>query len=277
MKKTIKMQGGITGVLSTGSYENLRPSFLIEETIEDCNFTDEQIFTRTQALYDESFRMMKEAETKATVERIEREKTGIRFYVHPTGITVPSVTSVINWDADFFVPPHELQQYASQGQICHTQVENYIKTGKWVEPKEIQDIWADIVIVSKGSLHLPLESGYFPAFLEKHPIKELKNGHQVFLPNTAGTFDFEGVPDFKDALQIPTVFDVKRTPDRIKDGKQLSAYCKAKGLTQGIIVPLNDKTVQKFSKPIIYNEKALEGFFKMFTVDRENFRKRYGI
>jgi hypothetical protein len=272
------MQGGIAGVLSTGSYENLRPSFLIEETIEDCLLTDEQVFARTQVLYDESFRMMKEAETKAVIERIEREKAGIRFYVHPeSGVTIPSVTSVINWDADFFVPPHELQQYASQSQIVHAQVEHFIETGKWEEPKTLTDIWADIVIVSKGSLHLPVESGFFPAFLKKYPVNNMTNGHKVFLPDVAGTFDFEGIPDFPDALKIPTVFDVKRTPDRIKDGKQLSAYCKAKNLTQGIIVPLNAKTEQKFSKPVIYSEAALDGFFKMFQKDRENFKKRYGI
>ena len=40
MKTTIKMQGGIAGVIATGSYENLRPSFLIEETIEDCILRD---------------------------------------------------------------------------------------------------------------------------------------------------------------------------------------------------------------------------------------------
>lgn len=278
MKRTIKMQGGIAGVIATGSYENLRPSFLIEETVEDCDFTNEQIINRTKELYDQTFSLMKEAETKSIIERIEREKAGIRFHVHPeTNATIPSVTSVINWNADFFVPPHELQQYASQGTICHAQVAHYIETAKWVEPKEIQDIWADIVIVTKGNLHLPIESGYFPSFLTKFPIKDMKNGHRVFLADTAGTFDFEGIPDFADALPIPSVFDVKRTPDKVKDGKQLAAYCRAKGVTQGIIVPLNSKTAQKFSKPIIYNEKALEGFFKMFTIDRENFKKRYGI
>lgn len=277
-KRTIKMSGGISGVIATGSYENLRPNFLIEETIEDCSLTDEEIIARTQTLYDESFRMMKEAETKATVERIEREKAGIRFYTHPeTGLTVPSVTSVIGWDADFFVSAQDLQEYASQSNIVHAQVEHFIQTGVWVEPKEISDIWADIVIVTKGNLKLSLESGYFPSFLKKFPINNMKNGHKVFLTDTAGTFDFEGIPDFKDALPILSVCDVKRTPDKIKDGKQLAAYCKAKGVTQGLIVPLNDKTEQKFSKPIVYDEKSLEGYFKMFQKDRENFRKRYGI
>ena len=278
MKRTIKMSGGISGVLSTGSYENLRPNFMIEETIEDCILTDAEIVARTQSLYDESFRMMKEAETKAIVERIEREKAGIKFYTHPeTGATVPSITSVINWDADFFVSPQDLQQYASQSSIVHAQVEHFIETGDWVAPKEISDVWADIVIVTKGALCLSLESGFFPASLKKFPIKDLRNGHKVFLSDTAGTFDFSGIPDFKDALPIPSVFDVKRTRDKVKDGKQLAAYCKAKGVTQGIIVPLNDKTAQKFSKPFIYDEKSLDGFFKMFTIDRNNFKKRYGI
>ena len=278
IKKTIKMQGSISGVIATGSYENLRPGFLIEETIEDCLLTDEQIISRTKEIYNAVSKMLEQAETKATIERIEREKTGIRFYVHPeTGITVPSVTSVIGWDADFFVSPEDLQQYASQSQICHAQVAEYINTGKWKEPKEISDIWADIVIVTKGSLKLPIESGYFPSFLEKYKIKDMANGMVVYLEDTAGTFDFEGIPDFADAEKIPSIFDVKRTPDRLKDGKQVSAYCKAKGYKQGIIVPLNDKTNQKFSKPIIYNEKDLEGFFKLFRKDRENFRKRYGV
>ncbi len=172
-----------------------------------------------------------------------------------------------------------MQQTASQSNIVHAKVAHFIDTGKWVEAKELSDIWTDILLVTKGDLKLELETGDFPKFLEKYPIEGMINGQRLFnIENLyCGKLDFTGTPQFKDAKVTETVFDVKRTPDKIKDGTQISAYCKLAGYKQGIIVPLNSKTEQGFSKPIIYNEKALEGFFKMFLEKRKAFKQRYGI
>jgi hypothetical protein len=72
--------------------------------------------------------------------------------------------------------------------------------------------------------------------------------------------------------------DVKRTVDKVKNFKQIAAYCKMKGyehIKQMMIVPLNNKTQQGFSKPVI--ETRIDNYFEMFLKDREAFTKRFGI
>lgn len=286
MKRTIKISGSVSGVIATGSYANLRPSFTWEEEWtyyddeKDNISSDESIQARRQYLYEMSFSLLKQAESKALIERIERERSDLRFKTHPeTGKVSPSVTSIINYDADFFVSAEDLRQYASQGNCIDARVRHYIDKGVWVAPKDIKGLWTDIVILKKGSLALTPDVGDFPAFLEKYPIGQMSTRERMFSDDDLfnGELDFDGVPNFKDAKEIATVFDVKRTPDKIKNGMQLSAYCKMANCKQGIIVPLSGKTNQGFSKPIVYDEKTLEGYFKMFLQKREEFKKRYGI
>jgi hypothetical protein len=67
----------------------------------------------------------------------------------------------------------------------------------------LKDIWVDLIIVSRGSLKLEIDTGSFPNFLEKFPIDEMENGKQFFLENTCGTPDFSGIPKgWKDAEEI---------------------------------------------------------------------------
>lgn len=284
MKKTIKINASVSGVLPTAPYANLKPGFLIEETFEgEEDIRSASVGTirqRTKQLYDIAYGLLKEVENNAVIERIERERADLRFVASPTtGKMLPSVTSIINYDADFFVSAEELRQYASQSQIVHAKVAHYIKTGKWVEAKDLSDIWGDIVIVTKGSLKLPLETGDFPAFLKKYQIEDKECGFRLFDDENeyCGEFDFKAVPFFKEAKKITTIFDVKRTPSKVKDGIQLSAYCKLMKIDQGIVIPLNDKTQAGYSKPIIYDEKSLEGYFRMFLQKRKEFKKRYNI
>ncbi len=283
MKRKIKISGSVSGVIATGSYANLRPSFAWEEELEysmDKPVSDTDIQHRRKQLYEMSFSLLKEAESKALIERIEREREDLRFVAHPvTGKISPSVTSIINYDADFFVSAEDLRQYCSQGNVIDMRVRRYIATGTWVEAKDIKDAWSDIVILKKGSLGLGTDVSDFPAFLEKYPIADMKTMDRLFDESGLfnGEIDFIGVPDFKGAKKIPTVCDVKRTPDKIKNGLQLAGYCKMTGAKQGIIVPLSGKTNQGYSKPIVYNEEQLEGYYKMFLTKRENFKSRYGI
>jgi len=279
MKKTIKITGGISGVIATGSFQNLKPTFMWEETIEDCEMTDTEIAERIKELYNKGFSMLKEAEQKAIVERIQRERQDLRLLISEKGNILPSVTSIIGYDADFFVSPEELSQYASQGNIIHAKVEHFINTKEWVLAKTLQEVWTDIVILTKGNLKLEVDVGDFPEFLKKYPVSDMKNGVRFMYDEEGycGEPDFTGIPDFKEALKIPTMFDVKRTPDKISNGMQLAAYAKYHKLKQGVIIPLNDKTNQGWSKPVIYDEKSLEGFFQMFKNKQKQFKQRYSI
>ena len=276
MKRTLKIGAGFEAVIPTGSYQNQRPSFYIEETFETETMTDEELFQRQKTLQEKIYDNFKQAEQKAIVERIEKERSDFRFYTSPSGKSLPSVTSIINYDADFFISPEELRQYSSIGNIIHGQVYEFIKTGKWKEPKEIESLWTDILIVKKGSLQLDWDSVSFTGFLEKYPIANKKNAEAIFndVDEYAGTPDFYGVPQFKEAKEIYTVFDVKRTPDRHKNFMQMAAYAKPNNIKQMVIVPLSDKTQQGFSKPIVSED--VEGFYQMFLQKRKEFKKRYG-
>jgi hypothetical protein len=284
MKRTIRISGSVSGTIATGSFQNLKPTFTWEEEIEmDATETldDDKIQKRRQFLYDMSFSLLKQAEDRAIVERINREREDLRFITNPkTKKVSPSTTSVINFDFDFYCSPEDLRQYASQSNVTHERVTQYIKTGIWVPPESLEDIWADILILKKGSLALSLDAGNFPAFLEKYSIDNMKIVERMFdekEDSYNGEFDFTGIPHWKGAEEIPTVFDVKRSKEKIKNGMQLAAYCKLAGYKQGIIVPLNSKTEQGHSRPVVYNEKQLEGYYKIFLQKRKDFKKRYGV
>lgn len=274
--KIKEISATFSGVIATGSYQNIKPSY--SATAELLEGDDEKAAFNT--LKDMLRNIFKEEEQQAIVERIQKEREDLRFLPSPaTGKLLPSVTSIINYDADFFVPPQELVQYAAQGNCIDARVKHFVQNKKWVLSKELKDLWTDIVILTKGSLKLPLDVGNFPAFLEKYPINKLTVPDRFFNDELGytGECDLIGVPAFKEALEVTSVLDVKRTPDKIKNGMQLSAYCRNYGLKQGIIIPLNDKTGQGYSKPIVYNEEALKGYFEMFQRKQKAFKERYGV
>ena len=285
-KRTIRIGGSISGVIATGSWENLRPHFTWEETIEDFTGTDEQVMNRIKSLHEKAMVMMKDAEIQATVERIRRERKDLRILISPyTKKPLPSVTSIINYDTDFFCSPEELAQYASQGNIIDARVKHYIKIGKWSQASEIKEVWTDIVILTKGDMKLETDVGDFPAMLEKYPIDKMKVGERFFNDDLGycGEPDFSGIPEKSDDWEkiggkpIQTIFDVKRTPSKLKNGMQLAAYCKNYGIVQGIIIPLSDKTKQGYSKPVVYDKEKLDGYFSVFQNKQKEFKKRYNI
>lgn len=279
MSRTVRISGSVEGVIPTGSYNNLRPSFAWEEEISDCTMSDAEIQERRKQLYEMSFALLKQAEDRAKAERIERESEELRLVANPaTGRISPSVTSVINEEIP--INPEDLRQYASAGNCTHGRVRHYIETGKWVDAKDIKSLWIDILVVSRGSLGLSCNAGNFPAFLNRYRIIHMRNMGRLFDKDDLynGEPDFIGIPHFKKGSEpVATVFDVKRTPDKIKNGIQLSAYCRLTGYKQGVIVPLNDKTEQGFSRPVVYDKKTLDGYYGIFLEKRKEFKKRFGL
>lgn len=287
----IKIASGYSGVIATGSYENSRPNFSAEIEYDTAEvLTESEIRTIIENgqknLHDISYGMFKSVEQQMVVERINRERKDIRFRKAPNGKLYPSMTSVLNWDKDFNVPPHELQQYASQSNITHARVHNFISTGKWVEPKDLKECHSDIVICTKGNLKLDTDAGNFPSFLEDYPILEMKNGEVIFDDELeiSGEPDFIGIPDiekgkwkkaFPQIKQIPTVFDVKRSANDDEGHLcQIFGYSKPLGIKQGCIIPLNNKTKQGFSTPVISDKKDYH--LAIVANKRKSFRERFG-
>lgn len=280
----IKISASFSGVIATGSYQNAKPGYAVEVEYDTKDFSEvesktleEIVKSRQQLLQKICYANFKHDEEVQTIDRINRERADMRFYEG-----VPSVTSIIGWDSDFFVSPEDLTQYASQGNIIHAQVEHYIKTGKWVEPKDIEGTWADIVILKRGSLHLPIEGWDFPAFLVKYPLEKMENGKKV----KSCKHKFAGTSDIRKCYYegLKTLSDVKRTPDKLKGFKQTAAYILAEEemgespYEQMMLIPLNDKTAQGYSKPIICKGRdKIKQYQDMFLRDREAFQKRYGV
>ena len=285
----IKVSSSYSGVIATGSYENSRPSFSaeVEEDLgSNLSSADEINFIKLRQimLHEICYQQFKEVEQQMIVERINKERKDIRFRKAPNGKQYPSVTSILNYDADFNMPAHQLQQYASVGSITHSRIKEFISSSKWLEPKLIKECWGDIVIVTKGDLNLDVVEGNFPAFLEEYPIEEMKNGEAVFNieHEYSGEYDFIGIPRGGKwaklgAEPILTLFDVKRTIDEEKNFCQESAYadCFIDKPRQIITIPINGKTKQGYSTPLV--TKKLDYYFTIFLNKRKEFRKRYGV
>lgn len=270
----IKVSAGFSGVIATGSFQNARPSYTAEIELEAKDGAMELIDKYQKALQIICYNNFKRDEQAQTVERVQRERTDFRMYGD-----YPSVTSILNWDADFWVSAVELQQYASQGSLIHAQVAEFIKTGEWKPVEKIDGTWSDLVIVKQGSLNLPIEGWSFPDFLKKYPVEKMVCGEPII----SKEHKFGGTPDIRKCYyeKKKTLADVKRTPQKIKDFKQIAAYIIAEEengespYEQMMVIPLNDKTQQGFSKPQISTE--ISQYKQMFLKDRENFKKRYGI
>ena len=265
----IEITASFTGTISTGEFENEKPLFSLKET-SDLEKT-ELIEARQQQLYNVCRGLFNQAQQESIIKKIENLRKDLRFYDG-----YPSVTSITGWDSDFYVSADDLIQYASRGSILHKLCEIYAKEKVWRNPKDVPECYPDLVILKKGSLQLTWDDVDFVGFLEKYPI-EFINTETVVRNDEykyAGRYDAKGKYEKK-----VTLIDYKSgTVDEVKCMKQLTAYWHTPENTdveQVIIVHLNNKTKQGFSKPIICNDK--EKYWSLFLQDRENLKKRFQI
>ncbi len=209
-----------------------------------------------------------------------RDEHEIRLHTNPvTGKVSPSVTSIIGFDQDFYVSESDLLQYAAQGSIIDLRARYLINNSEWLPAAKVVGTTKHMLVLAEGSLGLSEDAGDFPAFLQKYPVSDMITMSRLFHKDDlySGELDFTGVPLFKGTEQVSTVFDIKRTASKESNGMQLAAYCKLLGFHQGIIVQLNDKTKQGFSKPKVYNREELDKYYEMFLEKRELFRDHYLI
>lgn len=298
MKRTVEITASFTGKIPTGPYENESPFYALKEVIEigeEDNITDGWLKLRHQELHDLCYAQFKHRADVAFTDRIAKEYRNIRFYPGENGTKYPSVTSILGWDADFFMSPEELQQHASRGSIIDKQVELYLLDviggvkPVWRQPEDIPEIYPDLVIVKGGNLKLALDDSNFVAFFEKYPFKPLviqdsliNHEHRyggrrdikciVESTNKGSWEKVEGV-----LFDAPTILDVKAgAMDKTKFLKQQTAYAKCDPEIKQIgIIHLNKETQQGYSKPTI--ETNLEKYWSLFLKDRSNFKNRYGI
>lgn len=277
MKRSIKVSASFSGKIPTGNYANMSPGFFAEESFEidneDIEFVDQVIRDRQKELQGICYASFEAEALKAKILKIQNDRKDFRWYLAANGKQYVSVTSIINYDTDFFIDDNELRQYAAQGNLIDAQVKHFIKTGNWVAVETLEGVGADIFILKTGSLGLPLEGWDFPGFLKKYPITDMEVGVPVYNEK----HEYAGTPDIICKYNgIKTMADVKRTPDKVKHFMQTAAYSKcSEGFGQLMLIPLNDKTDQGFSKPLLTTE--IDRYFELFLYKRREFRKVYSI
>lgn len=266
-----------SGTIESGRYSNEKPLFSFKETYADAS--ESFILQRQKFLADLCYDRFMEVEQRSKIEKLKEAYKNLRFY-EIGGAQYPSVTSILNWDTEFSVTETQLAQYAARGTILHKQVEVFLESGEWKEPKDLPEIYKEWLIVEKGDLKLSLDNTDFPSYFKKYPFevisleKEVCNHHNRY----AGRCDIKGVMDGK-----VTLFDVKTSTaidrDRkLKFLKQLTAYAHAEGnqdVEQLCIIHLNGSTKQGFSQPII--EEDVNKYWAFFLKDREEFKKTFGV
>lgn len=272
-----------TGKISVAQWENVSPFFSLTEKFEG-DLSDKEKAERQQKLYDICHKQFKQCAEVCNRERIKKEYQSIRFYGK-----FPSVTSVINWDADFHIPEDELAQYAARGTIIHKQAEVYHRTGVWEKPQDIPEIYPELVILKQGNLKLSVEDVNYLDFYKQYPFKVI-DMEKVLINEKfkyGGRRDIKCIIDSKNPgkwnkvegviFDVPTILDIKTgTVEKLKCMKQLTAYWHCEDDVQQVgIIPLTNSTQQGFSKPTVCTNK--EKYWTLFFNDRKRFKKRYGV
>ena len=271
-RTSVEIVSSFSGTINTGKYENEKPMFSIKETWT--NISEDEISRRQKAIEAMCYERFSEVEQRSLAEKILQQRSDLRIYEH-NGKKYPSVTSIIGWDADMFVSPAELLQYGARGTCLHKQVEVFLKTKTWIPIKDIPEVYPEYVCVKKGDLGLKLDDVDFQGFYAANPFEVVELEQRVINEEYryAGRCDIVAIVDGK-----RTVVDIKTgsTVDQEKAFKQTSAYAKAlSGIEQLMVIHLNAKTKQGWSKPIITTE--IEKHFQMFLKDRESFKMRFGL
>lgn len=297
MKRTIEISASFTGTIPTGSYENEKPMFHVKETIENVDeelnapeFIDERIIARQKELHQICYDQFKRHAEASYQERLAKTYRNIRFYDGKDGKKLPSVTSIINWDKDFHMPPDRLKQYASRGTIIHKQVEIYLETGQWKEAKDIPEIYPDLVIVKRGDLGLQVDDVDFKQFYKDYPFKVIGLEDTLYnhVEGYAGRRDIKCVIESENKgkwakiegvmFDVPTILDVKtgKTLDKTSGLKQQTAYWKCDEEIQQVgLIHLTNENKCGYGKPAVIQDS--EKYWHLFLKDLENFKNRYGI
>ena len=282
--RTLRISASFGGKIPTGSYQNMSPSFLAEETIEfddTLQDTNSYIKRRQQVLQEICYSNFEAEVVKARLIKVKNDRSEFRFYKDPeTGEEYPSVTTVLGYDKEFFISDEELKQYCSQGNIIDAEVRNYVKTGVWTSSKDMKELTADRFIIKTGSKKLALDGWNFIGFLEKYPIKNLRSVEE---PVINREWKYAGTPDLVGEYNgLPTLVSIKRTLNETDNMIQDAAYAKCPAMShikQIIVVPLKAEADGGnkcgFNKPAITTD--IDRYFELFIYKRKEFRKVYEI
>ncbi len=294
MSRIIEIAASFTGKISTGSFENEQPFFSAKEIIDigllPTPEVDRIIESRQSELKDICYGQFKKHAEIAYQEKVAKSYANIRFYDAGNGQKYPSVTSIIGMDENFFMAADELSQYGARGTVIHKQIEIFLKTGEWKQPKDIPEVAFQVMTVIKGTLGLSLDDVNFINFYKDYPFKVVKQEETVINHEHkyAGRLDLLGVieksnPGKWDKIEgiqfdVPTILDIKTSAqlDKAKGLTQQAAYAMTYADVKQIgLIHLTKENICGYAKPAVSNK--IEHYWSIFLNQREKFRQRYGI
>ena len=258
----------LSGVIPVAAYENLRPGFSI--TVEPINGEEpEKIIAALQQYLHTVF---ENESNRGKADLIDKQYSNIRFY-EKNGKKYPSVTSILSWDKQWRVTNDELQQYASRGNIVEAIIEEFLKTGEWLDPRETPRLKEDVSILMSGSLMFTWGNCSHKAFMKIYRNKIQAETFQGTVFNDealyAGTYDIVGKYD-----TIRSIMDIK---SGVFDMRQLAAYAMCeKDIKQLVVLPIGPTDNKSgYKRPVICDTVQKE--FTEFLKARAKFRRRFGI
>ena len=276
MDVTISDERG--GVFSTGGeFENERHKPSISITFKDANWTWKDIEERQKFLSEFLQEEMRRREAESWQKSLEKRISDIKWYPISNGLKFASVTSIINEvnPIKWWVDDHQRRGLAARGQAGDIVLQQFFKTGIWMDPKLIPEAYRWVEIMKTEKIQF---NGNLPAWYEKYQPKFTK-GHFIVINHE---YRYAGEPDLSGTLSnITTLFELKWFyPDekaRVRAFKQLAAYAMAMDIPpeQLCIISIHDKAKQGYSAPIVTTD--IQAYWEMFLQDRSEFKKMFNI
>ena len=262
----------LSGVISNGPYENLRPGFSM--TVEPANGeSPNDVFNSGM---EQLHTLMALEENRAKTELIASLYSSIKWY-DKDGKRYPSVTSVIGYEDRHTkfgrFTDEQLSQYASRGNIIEAVIEEYLRTGEWIAPEDIPSLTEDVFVIKDGSLGFDLNQcshkEVMEHFRDKIVVEEFQK--EVFNEDFfyAGTLDIIGKYEGK-----RSVIDIKCGTF---DWRQLAAYAMCLDGVEQLVILAVGPTDNKcgYQKPKC--NKLVQIEFEEFLKARAKFKRRFGV
>lgn len=271
---------GLSGVIPTASFENLRPSYTM--TVEPINGQDpDDIFNQIEEYLHSRFDL--EA-NRARTDLLAKQYASLRFRER-NGMKYPSVTSILGWSKKWYFNLKDkegnavdvqdaLQQYAARGTIVEFMVLYFYEHGVWPNPTEYAGLNEDVDTLLGGSLCMHWADCSHEAFMEqfRDKIEIIDHNQEVFNDKDfyCGEYDIYGKYE-----GVESIMDIKSGQFEMS---QLAAYAKCldRPVKQLVILPVNP-TDNKcgYKRPIVCKNIQVE--YDKFLSSRAAFKRRFCI
>ena len=286
--RVIEISLGVSGTISTASYENWKPSFFIRINTE--GYTREQIKQAYLQGKEEVKSQFKLEKNNCKAEVIEEKWENIGFS-EKNNLKYVWISSVLGYDTIWRIPDFELVQHGSRGTIGHEMAHDYVRKYmefilkipekqkeepiEWMNPEEVKSLERHIAILHNGSLKMHWDDLSVKAFMKEYAKKITKPEIEVKVWNKEHLY--MGRADmFCDWDGLSSVIDYKCGANA-GDFRQLAAEAVCReGIEQMVICPVGptDNKIG-YMKPKISTD--ISGEFKAFVKKRHQFRKQFGI